>query len=404
MTHDQDLFDAESKNKTKAFHKGAVIYKEGQGSNAAYIIKQGEVALYRIVNNKRVHLGRRGAGRIFGEMGIISGGKRTATAEALDYTEVIILDQALLKTLLLKSPRPVQIIAGYLVERVKTLSDRITDRPSGNIFLSVCNILALCHRAAQTGTKNEKVILSQSEISRTIKEILLISQLEIDEVLERLQKLAVIEMTDVKGAYYRKEPLFGEMKKSSDFLKDRTIHIPDVDKFQLVTKNLSRELKNASGFSCDLEYIDLAAFAAESGADEGVIYRKMAYKQIPSQLFFFHKPAALDYIERMGPDFFRRVKKPRLKTEDLETIQDIVSVDNATLQDVFSRLGFRKVAVLAAMARDEARDKVFKNLSQKIANVVRDEISTLGEPDEDEAADVEDELIELIKNQKGLSK
>lgn len=403
MAHDQDLLDAEGKSKTKAFHKGSVIYKEGQESNAAYIIKQGDVALYRILNNKRVHLGRRGPGRIFGEMGIISGGKRTATAEALEYTEVIILDQALLKTMLLKSPRPVQIIAGYLVERVKTLSDRITDRPSGNIFLSVCNILALCHRGAQTGKKNEKVVLSHSETSKTIKDILLISQIEIDEVLERLQKLAVIEMADVKGAHYRKEPLFGEMKKCSDFLKDRTIHIPDVDKFQQVAKNLARELKNASGFSSDLEYMDIATFASEAATDQDVLYRKMAYKQIPAELFFFHKPTALSYIERMGPDFFQQVKKPRLKTEDLETVQDIVSVDNATLQEVFSRLGFRKVAVLAAMARDEARDKIFKNLSKKIATVVREEASNLGDVDEDEAADVEDELIEQIKMQKGIA-
>ena len=31
-------------DKTKIFHKGQVIYKEGQSSNEAYIIKQGSVA------------------------------------------------------------------------------------------------------------------------------------------------------------------------------------------------------------------------------------------------------------------------------------------------------------------------------------------------------------------------
>jgi len=306
--------------------------------------------------------------------------------------------------MLLKSPRPVQIIAGYLVERVRTLSERITDRPSGNIFQSVCQVLALCHRAAQTGKKNERVQLSHTEVSRTIKDILLISQLEIDEVLDRLAKLVIIEMADVKGTYYRKDPLLGEMKKSSDFLKDRTIHIPDVDKFQQVTKNLARELKNAQGFSCDLEYIDLADFADEAGAPVETIYKKMAYKQIPPEYFFFHKPAALAYIERMGPDFFKRVKKPRLSVEDLETVEDIVSVDNATLQEVFSELGFRKVAVLAAMARDEARDKIIKNLSKKIAAVALEEARNMGTPDEDEAADVEDELISMIKTRKGLAK
>ena len=56
------------------------------------------------------------------------------------------------------------------------------------------------------------------------------------------------------------------------------------------------------------------------------------------------------------------------------------------------------------MARDEARDKIFKNLSKKIATVVREEVANLGDVDEDEAADVEDELIEQIKSQKGLAK
>ncbi len=404
MSQEQDLLDQNGGNKTKTFHKGALIYKEGQESAFAYIIKQGSVGIYRVVNGKRVNLGRRGPGRIFGEMGVISGGRRTATAEALEYVEVLVLDQALLKTMLLKSPRPVQIIAGYLVERVRTLSERITDRPSGNIFLSVCQVLALCHRAAQTGKKNERVQLSHTEVSRTIKDILLISQIEIDEILERLTKLAIIEMADVKGTYYRKDPLLGELKKSSDFLKDRTIHIPDVDKFQQVARNLSRELKDATGFSCDLEYIDIADFAAEADASVELIYKKIGYKQIPPELFFFHKPAALAYIERMGPDFFQRVKRPRLSVDDLETVEDLASVDNATLQEVFSELGFRKVAILAAMARDEAREKIFKNLSKKIAAVVREEAQNLGTPDEDEAADVEDELIELIKTRKGLSK
>jgi flagellar motor switch protein FliG len=78
-------------------------------------------------------------------------------------------------------------------------------------------------------------------------------------------------------------------------------------------------------------------------------------------------------------------------------------VDNATLQEVFSQLGFRKVAVLTAMTVAETRRKILANLSKNIASIVNDEVKTIGEPDPDEAADVEDELLSRIKTIKGIS-
>ncbi len=403
MREEQDFFEENGVDRKKVFHKGSVIYKEGQKSDVAYIIKEGKVGLHRVLGNKRVNLGVRGAGRIFGEMGVISGGKRSATAEAKDYTEVIVLDKKLLRTLLLKSPRPVQIVTGYLVERVKELNARITDRPTGNIFLSVCQILALCWKSAQTGGK-KKIPLSHTEVSRTIKDIILISQLEIDEVLERLHKLAVIELTDVKGTRFRRDPLLGEKRVTSEYLKDRTIIIPNVEKFTRVSRTLSRELRDTQGFACDLEFIDIDDFASMAETRPEVLYKKIGYRQIPETYFFFHKPTVRDYIEAKGPEFFKRAKRPRLTDDDLETVEDIVGVDNTTLQEAFSRLGFYKVAVLAAVARDEAREKVYKNLSKKIAAVVREEAAAKPEPDADEAADVEAELIDLIKTMKGLGK
>ncbi|QLA16533.1 cyclic nucleotide-binding domain-containing protein [Desulfolutivibrio sulfoxidireducens] len=403
MRHDTDLLAEDGSARTKTFHKGALIYKEGQESTVAFLVKQGRVGVYRVVGNKRVSLGVRGPGQIFGEMGIISGETRTANAEALEFTEVIILDQALLRTMLLKSPRPVQIIAGYLVDRVRALSARITDRPTGDLFLSVCRILALSYRSgAAAAPKPGHYEMSYAEACRTVKDILLISQLEIDEIVEKLAKMAVVELTDVKSAYFRTDPLLDTVKKGADFVKDRILRIPDLEKFLQVAKNLSRELRGQQALACDLEFMDLADFAREAGTTGEVVYRKIGYREIPDTLFFFHKPTALAYIERMGPDFFKRAKRPRLTIKDLETVDDLVQVDNATLQEVFSNLGFHKLAVLAAMAGEAAREKIYKNLSKKIAKVVRDEADSRSDWDEDEAADVERELLTSIKTMKGL--
>ncbi|WP_243361095.1 cyclic nucleotide-binding domain-containing protein [Fundidesulfovibrio terrae] len=389
-------------DKSKIFHKGQVIYKEGQSSNEAYIIKQGAVGLYRLTGNKRVNLGILRPGQIFGEMGVITEEKRTASAEALDYTEVIVLDQTLLHTLLLKSPRPIQIITTYLVERVRALNSRVSDRPSANIFASACNVMLLAWKAAaKAAPKNEAAQISTVELSKTIKDILLISQVEIDEIFDKLEKVHIITILDIKGTYFRKDPLLGTMKKSSEFVKERLLSIPDVDRFASVVKNMAKDNQDHCG--TEMEFLDLDDFAREVQAQPETLLKKIAYGEFPENVFFFHKASALAFAAKKGPEFFQRAKRPRLKVEDLETVDDIVSVDNATLDEALSKLGFYKVSVLAAMAGEDARKKIFHNLSKKIATVVKEEMERMGEPDPGEASDVEDELISCIRTMKGLN-
>jgi len=388
-------------DKVKAFHKGQVIYKEGQSSNEAYIIKQGMVGLYRLAGNKRVSLGILRPGQIFGEMGVITEERRTATAEALEYTEAIVLDQSLLHTLLLKSPRPVQIITSYLVERVRALNSRVAERPAANTFASACNVILLAWRAAaKNGPKSEATQISTVELSKTIKEILLITQAEIDDILDRLAKVHIVDIVDVKGTYYRKDPLLGTMKKSSDYVKERLLSIPDTDRFASVAKNLARDYQDAN--PTDLEFIDLDDFARLVNSQPDMIMKKIAYGEIPGNVFYFHKNSAQAFAEDKGPEYFQRAKRPRLKIEDLQCVDDIVAVDNPTLEEALSKLGFYKVSVLASMAGEDARKKIFLNLSKKIASVVKEEIGRMEELDPDEASDVEEELLCLVKSMKGL--
>lgn len=410
MERKADTRTPEVGDKTKSFHKGQVIYKEGQSSNEAYIIKQGAVGVYRLSGNKRITLGIMRPGQIFGEMGVISEEKRTASAEALEYTEVIVLDQPLLHTLLLKSPRPVQIITSYLVERIRALNARVAERSCSNTFSAVCNIIILAWRGAprptakpgtKPGPKGESPQLSTVELSRTIKDILLVSQVEIDDVLEKLAKLHVVEITDVKGAHYRQDPLLGTRKKTGEYVKERFLSVPDLERFASVTRNLAKD--NQDDTACELEFIDLDDFAAMVRAQPEIILKKISYGEMPPTSFFFHKRTILDFAEQAGQDYFQRAKRPRLKTEDLETVQDIVAVDNATLGEALSQLGFYKVSVLASLAGPEARAKIMGNLSKKIAAVVTEEIGRLGAVEPDEASDIEDELLTLIKTMKGLN-
>ena len=62
MRQDINLLDDDSGSRQRTFPKGTLLYKEGQRTDAAFLIKQGRVALYQVINNKRVGLGVRGPG------------------------------------------------------------------------------------------------------------------------------------------------------------------------------------------------------------------------------------------------------------------------------------------------------------------------------------------------------
>lgn len=398
MAQDIDRFDDDTDSAVRTFPKGTTIFREGQASDVAYIIKKGRVSIYRVLNNKRVRLGERGPGEMVGEMGVITADPRGSNAEALEYTEALACDKRLLQTMLLKSPRPVQLLTGYLADRVRALSGQITDRPSGDPFLAVCRVT---HLAWQVVARGEKSQLDYAELSRTIKDILLLSQIEIDAIFERLAKLHLVAITDIKGNFPRKN-ILGATKPGPSFVKERSVRLPDPDKFLAVAKNVSRDSRDRQDFGVDLEFCDLGDFAREAGSSPDIIIKKIGYGEIPEKLFFFHKSASREYIDAMGPEFFRQARRPRLTAGDLERIDDITAVDNATLQEAFSVLGFHKVAVLAAMAGDAARDKIYKNLSKKIAGIVREEAAALANLDDDEASAVEQELLERVKTIKGL--
>lgn len=399
---------------TKSFHKGQIIYKEGQTSSVAYMLKSGKVQLVRLINNKRVIMGTLGPGQIFGHMGVISGGLRTTNAEAVEFCECLIIDKQALKTQLLKSPRPVQIITGYLIDRVRALSEKITDRPFGNLFTSVCQLLAMQQRlAGKAGgsTTSVKTVqpnaeMSYAEVAKTVKDILLISQLELDDVVERLSMVGILESSVVKQSYSSKDPLLGTVKKGNEYIVDRMIRIPDVDKFLTVTRNLAKEAQGKSfgAYTCDLEFIDLGEYAKMVDSTVDILYKKVGFGEFPQNIIFLHKPQAQTFAERMGTEFFKQAKRPRLKADELESVDDIVSVDNDTLQDVFSRLGFHKLSILAAVAREEARARIYSNLSTKMAAIVRDEAAAKADIDPADAAAAEDELLDLIKASKGAAK
>ena len=391
-----------SQEKIRSFRNGQIIYKEGQKSPTAYMVKKGRVSLYRIINNRQVRIGTCVPGQIFGETAVITGEAYNANAIAEAPTDLLVLDDTTLKTLLLKCPAPMQRIVRSLLDRLVTLEKAVHDQPANNMFLSLAQVLELLHKALQGATGgNEQTGVSYGEYCRTARNVLLVTQLEIDSILERLRRVGAIEMREVKGSLVRTD-LLGQ-KQSSDFVEDQHIFIKDPLNFITIAKNISKDIQEGDApRTCDFEFTDLQGFADMVASTPDILYKKIAQHEIPENLFFFPRAATNEWAGVKGEEFFKRVKRKRLNIDELENVDDLVFVDNNTLREVFQTLGFHKVLVLYSGAGEEAQNKFTGCLSNKIADMVREE-SANRQVDDMELADTEGEAIELIRQVKGIA-
>lgn len=75
----------------RSFPAGATIMAEGDAADAAFVLTQGVCEVYREVDGQKSVVRRIGPGEIVGEMGLLTRAARTATVEALEPVQVMVI-------------------------------------------------------------------------------------------------------------------------------------------------------------------------------------------------------------------------------------------------------------------------------------------------------------------------
>lgn len=100
------------------FTNGTVIFKEGDTGDRMYILKKGEISALKEMGLVQRELRRMQPGEIFGEMALISEGKRTATLKAVSDVECIEMQKADFSKLLNENT----LFAGFIL---RLITDRL---------------------------------------------------------------------------------------------------------------------------------------------------------------------------------------------------------------------------------------------------------------------------------------
>lgn len=105
----------------KMYQDGDRIFREGDEGLFAYLVQSGAVEIYREATGQVV--ATIGAGGIFGEMALIDGKPRAASARSAGGCSVVVINRANFQHRLKKSDPFVQGLLKILVETVRRMSN-----------------------------------------------------------------------------------------------------------------------------------------------------------------------------------------------------------------------------------------------------------------------------------------
>lgn len=104
----------------RGFDAGEVVIKQGERSDDVYVVLSGAVEIVRSLGSSGGRLASLGAGEIFGEMAVLTGGARTATAVAAGDCRLFRLCASDLKSLMPVNPE----LSAHLSSLARTRSGR----------------------------------------------------------------------------------------------------------------------------------------------------------------------------------------------------------------------------------------------------------------------------------------
>jgi CRP/FNR family transcriptional regulator len=152
-----DLGDAELERFShvavpRAYPAGTRVFHEGDSSDACYIVRDGSFRITREHSDGRaITLATLGPGEIFGELAMLDGDKRSASAEALTDGDVLALPAGDVRSLLARHPEiALKLVAG-LVRRLRAANVRLSRQSFQTVPSRVAGILAQLSREAQDG-------------------------------------------------------------------------------------------------------------------------------------------------------------------------------------------------------------------------------------------------------------
>ncbi len=176
----------------RAFPAGTRVFHEGDSSDACYIVSEGNFRVTREHSDGRaITLATLGPGEIFGELAMLDGDKRSASAEAITDGCLLALPANDVRSLLSRNPEiALKLVAG-LVRRLRAANARLSRQSFQTVPSRVAGILLQLSRDGQ-GDEGEEVEITIRMNQTDLAQLAGTSRESVSRFLAELERAGVV--------------------------------------------------------------------------------------------------------------------------------------------------------------------------------------------------------------------
>jgi CRP-like cAMP-binding protein len=204
---------------------GQYLFREGDPSDACYVVKAGKIAITKTKGNNEIELAELKNGQMFGEMAFFDNKPRSASAKAKTDVTVICLPFASLTAQFKAMPE-------WLKAMIKTINDHLRDanmriknlesaKPGEEGEFSPYRITKLCAILGLVANKyaekrGEELVLDYTRIRNYTIQVFQEPTNKMDKMMAILSGLAIVDVRDLGEG--RKEVVFKDLEKLLRFV------------------------------------------------------------------------------------------------------------------------------------------------------------------------------------------
>jgi len=113
--------------KTMLYQDGEVIFQEGDSNRDLYIIQEGKVEIWKKTETTEIRLATFNRGDFFGDMALLQGGTRFASAKAAGPTKLLVIQPGGFLLKIRRDPTFAFEMLQALSYRIKISNERLVD-------------------------------------------------------------------------------------------------------------------------------------------------------------------------------------------------------------------------------------------------------------------------------------
>ncbi len=180
----------------REYRAGDVLFMEGDSGAEMYVIQSGSVQVSKRIGDDERPLATLGRGEFLGEMAILNGKPRTASAIVLEDSSCLVIDAKTLETMIQKSPEIAMRLVKKLAKRLDAADTLIqillNPDPRARVLLG---LKRQAEQFGETTPAGVRLRISADDLAREVG----IGVEDVLDVLERLRRVRIASEEEGQG-------------------------------------------------------------------------------------------------------------------------------------------------------------------------------------------------------------